>query len=101
MTLTYLFRLACLCLASFFLIQLTLGLAARAIASSAIRLAERFRPHLAARLLFVLRLFPAGVAVLGVCALCLPSYLWFEPQSGAERVGIACGAAAILGAIVW
>jgi Zn-dependent protease with chaperone function len=101
MSLSYLFRLACLCLASFFLIQLTLGLAARGIAPSAIRLAERLRPRLAARLLFILRLLPAGVAVLAVCALCLPSYLWFEPQTAAESIGIACAAAAILGAALW
>jgi beta-lactamase regulating signal transducer with metallopeptidase domain len=101
MNLSYLFRLACLSLASFYLIQLTLGLVTRAIAPSAIHLAERLRPRLAARLMFILRLLPAGVAVFAVFALCLPSYLWFEPHSSAENLGIACAVAAILGVAVW
>ncbi|HEV2490414.1 MAG TPA: M56 family metallopeptidase [Candidatus Acidoferrales bacterium] len=101
MSLAYLFRLACLCLAVFFLVQLALGSVTRAMAPWAIQFAARLRPPLAARFLFILRLLPAGAAVSAVCALCLPSYLWFEPQSGAESVGIACAAAAAFGAALW
>lgn len=101
MNLPYTFRLVCLCLASFFIVQAALSLIARAAAAGAIRLANRVRPRSAARLLLLLRLFPAGIALLIVAALCLPSYLLLEPHANAERVGLACSLAALLGAAIW
>jgi beta-lactamase regulating signal transducer with metallopeptidase domain len=54
-----------------------------------------------ARLLFALRLAPpvlAGALIAGVCA---PSYLWLEPRSSAEDVGLSCLLAATVGAACW
>jgi hypothetical protein len=101
MTFPYVLRLICLCLAAFFLAHLALGLLVRAAAPLAIRLGESLRPRRAARLLLALRLFPVAMAGFVVLALCVPSYLWLEPQAGTERVGLACLAAALLGAGVW
>ncbi|MGB7024267.1 MAG: hypothetical protein WBD73_10760 [Candidatus Acidiferrales bacterium] len=101
MILPYVLRLVCLCFASFFLIYAGLSLAAWIVAPSAIRLGESLRPHFAARLLLVLRLSPVAVAAFIVSALCVPSYLWLEPDANAERVGIACCLAALLGVALW
>jgi hypothetical protein len=101
MNFAYLFRLVCLCLASFFLIQAALSLLARAVAPSAIRFAERLPARTAARLMLALRLLPASLAILAVAALCLPSYLWFEPQARAEEIGLLCSLAALLGSAIW
>ncbi|HYL61816.1 MAG TPA: M56 family metallopeptidase [Candidatus Methylomirabilis sp.] len=101
MSFSYLFRLVSLCLASFFFVQVALSLIARAVAPAAIQFAGKLRPRAAARLLLVLRLSPVGIALLAVCMLCLPSYLWLEPQAGAEKVGIACSLAAFLGVAIW
>ncbi|HEV2298121.1 MAG TPA: M56 family metallopeptidase [Candidatus Acidoferrales bacterium] len=101
MSFSYIFRLVTLCLASFFIVQAALSLIARTIAPAAIRFSARMRPRAAARFLLLLRLFPGGVGLLAVVALCLPSYLWLEPQAGAEKVGLACSLAALLGAALW
>jgi len=90
MILPYILRLVCLTFASFFLIYAALSLAAWIVAPSAIRLGESLNPHFAARLLLILRLSPVAVAAFIVSALCVPSYLWLEPDASAERVGIAC-----------
>lgn len=101
MIFSYLPRLLCLCFASFFLIHAALSLAAWATAPAAIRLGESMKPRFAARLLFALRILPLALAAFVVSTLCVPSYLWFEPRADAERVGIACFVAALLGAVIW
>ena len=101
MILPYILRLVCLTFASFFLIYAALSLAAWIVAPSAIRLGESLNPHFAARLLLILRLSPVAVAAFIVSALCVPSYLWLEPDASAERVGIACCFAALLGVALW
>ena len=101
MILPYILRLVCLCFASFFLIYAAFSVAAWIVAPSAIRLGESLKPRFAARLLFVLRLSPLAVAAFIVSALCVPSYLWLEPDANAERVGIACCFAALLGVALW
>lgn len=101
MILPYILRLVCLCFASFFLIYAVLSLAAWIVAPSAIRLGESLKPRFAARLLLALRLSPVAVAAFIVSALCVPSYLWLEPDANAERVGIACCLAALLGLALW
>ena len=101
MILPYILRLVCLSFASFFLICAVLSLAAWLVAPSAIRLGESLKPRLAARLLLVLRLSPVAVAAFIVSALCVPSYLWLEPNANVERVGIACCFAALLGVALW
>lgn len=101
MTLPYLPRLVCLSLAAFFLVHLALGAVVSLIARPAVRLGERIRPHVAARCLLVLRLLPAVGAAFIVVAVCLPSYLWLEPEAPTERVGFGCMAVALLGIATW
>lgn len=101
MNLPYLARLACLCLAAFFLVHMALGAAVSALTPWAVRLANRIAPVRAARLLLMLRLFPAGAALFLVVGLCTPSYLWLEPRAESEQMGAACLAAAVLGLTVW
>lgn len=96
MTASYLLRLVCISLASFFLIHLAVALAVSLIAPWAVRAAARMRPAKAARLLLALRLLPASAAGLAVAALCVPSYLWLEPRAAYEEVGVRCLAAALL-----
>lgn len=90
MNAAYLFRLACLSLASFFLVNGIAGAATALLSSTAIRIAETMRPRSAARFLFILRMLPSVLAMMVVLGLCVPSYLWLEPQFASERVGLAC-----------
>lgn len=101
MILPYIYRLVCLCFASFFLIYTAWSVATWTVAPFAIRLGESMKPRFAARLLLTVRLLPAAFAAFVVAALCVPSYLWLEPNANAERVGIACCVAALLGATMW
>jgi Zn-dependent protease with chaperone function len=101
MILPYTLRLVCLCLASFFLVHLTLALAAQCLAPAALHFAERLRAQAAARLLLALRLGPATGALAAVAGLCVPSYLSLEPEAGKEFVGFTCLAAALFGAAIW
>ena len=98
MNLTYSLRLACICFASFFLLQAVFGGIVNFAARSAIRSAGNMRPRLASRFLFSLRMMPLGLAAFAVFGLCIPSYLWLEPNSGWEQVGWPCLALAVLGA---
>jgi Zn-dependent protease with chaperone function len=97
----YLLRLLCLSLAVFFVIHLIAGLLVVLTAGRMVRIARRLRPGLAARLLLMLRLLPAALGVLVVAGICIPSYLWLEPQLNGEEIGPSCLAAAILGASLW
>ena len=101
MNLPYLLRLACASSAVFFLLNALLGLAVWLAAPFAIRAAERMAARGAARFLFALRLLPAGLSLLAVVCVCVPSYLWLEPVDVPERVGFLCLAAALAGAGVW
>ena len=101
MSLPYSLRLLCLSLASFFLAHAALALASWLAAPAAIRLAEMMRPRRAAWFLFHLRVLPALLAAIVVLALGVPSYLWLEPRATDETVGLACCAAAFLGAAIW
>jgi len=101
MTLPYLPRLVCLCLAAFFLVHLALGAIVSLIARPAVRMAASLRPRVAARCLLVLRLLPAAGAAFTVIAVCLPSYLWLEPDAPNERVAIGSLAVALLGIAAW
>src|SRR5690242_12756394 len=101
MTVPYVLRLACLSSACFFLAHMVLALAVSAIAPAAIAYAERIQPCRGACLLLALRLLPAGLAVLAVVGLCVPSFLWFEPSGTEEDVGTVCLAAAALGLLTW
>ena len=101
MSLAYPLRLLCLCLATFLLVHVALGLSAWLAAPAAMRMARRLRPAAAARLLLGLRLFPATASLLLVAGLCVPSFLWLEPAAAAEEVGIGCVVAAVLAGGLW
>jgi Zn-dependent protease with chaperone function len=101
MILPYLLRLLFLCFASFFALNIAIGLLVRLCCKSAIRFAESRTPRAAARLLLSLRLLPLALAGLFVAALCVPSYLWLEPAATAERVGVICVILGFLGAATW
>ena len=66
MTLPYLFRLLCLCLACFFVVHLAAGLAVGLCSRPLFRRAGRRKPRAAARLLLFWRLLPAGAALVAV-----------------------------------
>jgi Zn-dependent protease with chaperone function len=51
--------------------------------------------------LLALRLLPSLLALFLVAGLCVPSYLWLEPETNAEEVGIACLSSALLAAAIW
>jgi Zn-dependent protease with chaperone function len=95
----YFARLLCLCFAAFFLLHLALSVLVAALATRAIGRAERMRPRTGARFLFGVRMLPAALAGAIVAGLCAPSYLWFEPETAMEHIGLACVAAAAAG--VW
>lgn len=90
MNAAYLFRLGCLSLTSFFLVNGIAGAATALFSSAAIRIAETMRPRSATRFLFILRMLPLVLGLTIVLGLCVPSYLWLEPQIASERVGLAC-----------
>ena len=97
----YLLRLLCLCLASFFAVNAAAGLLTLFASRAALRAAESMRARSAARFLLSLRLLPCALGISAVLALCVPSYLWLEPQASSERIGWACLALALLGAAGW
>ena len=102
MTLPYLFKLLCLCMASFFLLHLALALLVGCLTPASLRLSARIRPVVAARLLFSLRMLPTGLSVLIVAGLCAPSYLWLEPRTAtSEEVGLLCLGFSILAVAIW
>jgi hypothetical protein len=100
MNVPYLVRLFGLSLASFFLLHAALGAVFAALTPLAERTAERMHPRRAAGFLLGFRLFPPALASLLVGGLCVPSYIWLEPQAAEEGMGFACLAAALLGAAV-
>src|SRR3954470_19192825 len=97
----YLVRLFCLCLAVFFLIHSVAAVAVTVSGRAAIRAAQRMRSRQAERFLLMLRLMPMVLALFVVAGICIPSYLWLEPEISAEEVGAGCLTAAILGAALW
>ena len=101
MTVPYLVRLFCICLAAFFLVHLVGGLAVSLFARWAVGIAERMRARQAARFLLALRLLPAGLAAVVVVGLCIPSYLWLEPARTGEGIGLACLVAAVASVACW
>jgi hypothetical protein len=98
---SYTLKLLITCAASFFLIHCALSLAISAYSQVAIRRAVKMKPRLGARFLFFLRIFPASVALLAVSALCVPSFLLFEPRTYVERLNLPCFVIAIFGLLIW
>jgi beta-lactamase regulating signal transducer with metallopeptidase domain len=97
----YLLRLLCLSLASFFAVNAVAGLLISFTSRAAVRLAGSMRARSAARFLLAVRLLPSALGIGAVLALCVPSYLWFEPQASSERIGGACLALTVLAAAGW
>ncbi|HTB16257.1 MAG TPA: M56 family metallopeptidase [Bryobacteraceae bacterium] len=100
MTPSYLVRLLLLSSASFFLVQIVLEALIAFLAPGAIRRARTMRPQRAAGFLLALRLLPSALSAVVVAALCVPSYLRFEPGAAEEEVGFLCLTAGILGVAV-
>ena len=98
MILSYGLRLVCLCLVSFFAVNTVAGFAISFASGKAIRIAETMRPRSAARFLFLIRMLPFTLGAGVVLGLCVPSYLWLEPQAASERIGVVCLILALLGA---
>ncbi len=91
MNTAYFLRLAGFSLASFFAVNVLTGLLLALLSPKAIRFAEGMEAKSAARLLFALKIAPAAIGLFAVFALCIPSYLWLEPESAAsEELGIFC-----------
>src|SRR5690348_15408575 len=101
MTVSYALRLLCISLSAFFLVHLALGALVSLAAPLLIGLAGRVRAAKATWLLFAVRLYPAFGSLLVVLGLCVPSFLWFEPEAGGEEVGWMFLCTAALGAAVW
>jgi Zn-dependent protease with chaperone function len=77
-----------------------LSLLVLSVTPAAIRKASGFDARLAARTLLVLRLLPSTFAGLLVLGICVPSYLWLEPETSGEQVSSVCLAAAFFGVAV-
>ncbi len=101
MILPYLVRLAILSLACFFLVHVALAIAMNLLAPGVMAMAKRSKPSSAASLLLAARLFPSVAALLVVAGICVPSYLWLEPEATVEQVGLGCLAAALLSVVSW
>jgi hypothetical protein len=97
MSLPYIWRLSFLCCAAFFLIHAALGLAIRFLTPAAIRWAHRMSTRNAARFLFALRMLPLTLSSFAVAALCVPSFLQFEPAATREEVSFLFLSTAALG----
>jgi hypothetical protein len=98
---SYAVRLFCLSLAAFLVIHTAAGIAVALAAPRAIQAALRMRARSAARVLFALRLLPAVLSAVVVAGFCIPSYLWLEPEVGAEEIGRLCVSAALAAAAMW
>ncbi len=104
MNVPYVLRLACVCLATFFLLHLALACVARVIAPWMLRRAQRIAESdaaSAARLLLGFRLAPALLALVTVASFCLPSFVSLESERGAESAGMPFLAAACAGGAIW
>ena len=97
----YLLRLVCLSLAVFFAIHLAAGLLVTLAARVLVGAGRRMNPRRAAGMLLAVRLLPVALGVFVVAGICIPSYLWLEPEFSREEIGMTCLAAAMMGAIQW
>jgi Zn-dependent protease with chaperone function len=100
MTPSYLSRLLLLSSASFFVVMMFFAALVAWLAPAAIRRTSAMGPRRAARWLLTLRLLPAALSAMVVAALCVPSYLRFEPPTTNEEAGVVSLTAAIFGAAI-
>jgi Zn-dependent protease with chaperone function len=99
MILSYGLRLICLCLVSYFAVNAAAGMTIVFASRMVLRIAETMPARSAARFLFAMRMLPFALGSGAMLGLCVPSYLWLEPQAASERIGFACMAFAILGGL--
>jgi Zn-dependent protease with chaperone function len=95
MSADYVLRLASLCLSSFLAVNFVTGLLLTALSGQAVGWAARMEARIAARFLFALKISPAVLGLFTVLALCIPSYLWLEPEASQEQLGWVCIAASL------
>ena len=101
MIVPYMLRLVVLSLGCFYLIHTAFAIGMNMLSPWILTLAQRRNSSSAARLLLSARLLPSAAAILLVAGICVPSYLWLEPETGVEQVGLGCLAMAIFGAVSW
>ena len=101
MSLPYVARLFVLCGAAFFLLHTTLALAVYMMAAKMIRFAEDMKPSTSAGFLLAVRILPLLLTFFVVFGLCIPSYLWLEPRTAGEEVGLVCVLLALLATLAW
>jgi hypothetical protein len=94
---SYFVRLLLLASASVFLLRILLEALISQVSPYSIRRADSLAPYRAASMLFTLRILPNVLSVLIILAICIPSYLRFEPRTAQEEVGWLCIAVALLG----
>lgn len=95
MSASYGARLALVCFASYFLANLLLTVMLRLCLPLLLRAVQNIRAVHASWLLFCARVAPGLLSLLFVLLFCVPSYLWLEPGSVAERttlMGLAVAA---------
>ena len=96
MTLPYFWRLLVLCASVFFVVHTISAIILRLFVPTITRFINRLRARSAAQFLLAVRLAPAAFSIFSVLALCIPSYLSFEPGATSEEVGWLSIAAALL-----
>ncbi|HXR97840.1 MAG TPA: hypothetical protein VN709_08360 [Terriglobales bacterium] len=99
----YAVRLGCVVLATGFFAFVAGTMANLALTPVVLRWARRAairrqRPEVIAAWLLRVRLLPLGAIAVTVCGVSLPSYLWLEPHTGRESLGIGFLLAALAGA---
>jgi len=97
MALPYSVRLVCLCLEMLFLVNLAASVLVLGLSGTVAKAASRMRPQHAARWFLSLRLLPFTLSLLVIAALCVPSYLRYEQNTGSEGMGLFCIACALMG----
>ena len=97
MIFAYPIRLACLCLEVMFLVNFAVSALALSLSRQFAYAARAMRPRRAARMFLALRMLPFVLSLCAVFALCIPSYLRYEENTGVEKVGWFCLAMGALG----
>ncbi len=101
MNLPYIPRLLCLTLACYFLVYTAAALSAVSLAQRGIGRARALEPDRGAAQLLALRLLPLILGLAVPILLCIPSYIFFEPDLSDEPVGWLCIALASGGLALW
>ena len=97
MNFAYAMRLACLSLAMLFLVNFTATTLVLSFSRHVTHAARTMQPRRAARMFLRLRMLPFVLSLCTVFALCIPSYLRYEENTGVEKVGLFCLAMGALG----